>query len=242
MKRIIFSTFLSLIFITSFAQQNPNETMNSQFYQGLVKVSDSFQDCSNDHNLGNCVTIALIKAALAEFRTPDNIFKSISTKDNESEIVFLDGDRVTVNQADLQTVEELAGIRHITDAVFYDQALLLYASICKKVLLHKDEYNKLMSTRRNQKTCISSFENAVEYINSGYSTSDAYELLALKKLPVKIEDLSNTNAAIIWSHYHAVFCTNGLQDYFGTLKEVKNGVMRNARGKSSIKGAYKLTK
>jgi len=208
----------------------------SDFYQGSVVVSKETQKCLKDNVLGNCVTIALIKSALVEFGSIEKIFTSYAESKGTISCTFFDGLKLTVSKSEIKTVEKICGIKFKRKAKYYASAVKLYSIIAKRVLLRKDNYSK---------KCIHNFKNAVEYLNSGFPTKKAPELLALSKKKIKRKKIKKYKSVIIWSSAHAAYCSYGGQDVAGKRKKIKNilGVrwMKNLRGIGApVSGAYIL--
>lgn len=230
MSKIVGLLIVLLMFNAVNAQKNIDIIRG--FYQGLVVVSDDFQKCSKDNNLGNCATIALIKCALIEFETKENIFKSYKKENDVISCVFNDDVEVSINFSDIEIVKKLSGIKYDNSSSQYEDAIIVYALICKRVL-----------NNNNGTVCIKDFTNAVEYINSGYSTDGVHNLLGLKKKYVRIRDLVSYKSAIIWTGAHASYCTYGIQDILGNQHKVRFGTMKNPKGIGGvIRKGYVLLK
>ncbi len=234
MKKLIsLLLIITACYSSSFAQPGSmNQALITDFSQGLVKVSKEFQKCSGDHNLGNCATIALIKAALATFKTIDNVYSEFTRGEGGSyHMVFADGVIVDVSAAEVTMAKDLSGIKN-TGGKYYEDAIIMYASICKRILVQKEDPG-----------CVHNFKNAVEDINSGHSTSSVHELLGLKRKDIPVSSLATCPGAVIWCSAHAAYCSMGMQDLLGEKVPIKNGKkMRNLARYSKIKGAYILTK
>jgi len=228
--------FIALQSFASPAQEaGINNLLITDFHQGKVTTTDEFGKCIEDNVPGNCVAIALIKAALAEFKTVANIYKSYTVQNGIISIEFADGFKVTINQEEIDIVKNLAGIQHAANSVYYDSAVIIYASICKRVLLDNNIFIK-------KRSCIKNFANAVEYINWGYPTVNAYGLLGLKQQFLDIRKLSAEPNAIIWCTAHAAYCTYGNQDLLGQPIVLHNKRMRNLKRFDRKNKAYKLIK
>lgn len=226
--------FIHLVSLKGFSQPATfNEALITDFYQGKVIVSEGFQNCVNDHVLGNCVAVALIKTALGEFGTVSGIYKNYSEQNDLINIEFADGIKAEINKQEIEIVQRLSGITKADDSKFYDAAIIIYASICKRVLVQKNIYSA---------ACIRDFTSAVEYINSGFPTKDAHTLLGLKKVPLPVSDLQTTQAAIVWCSAHAAYCSYAKQDLLGSKIFLKKNKMMNLKRYSRISDAYRLTK
>lgn len=210
----------------------------SDFKQGTVIISNETKNCLQDYKNGNCVTIALIKAALVEFGSIENIFETYKTLDNETTVSFKSSLSITVNQEEIKLVEQISGIIPKENSIYYKSATKLFAIIAKRILYFNEQYSS---------SCIKSFKNAVEYLNSGYSTKSAHELLELKKVPIKIKHIKKKKSAIIYSNAHASYSSYGDQDIFGKSNRITQlgfvSWMKNPKGIGGvILGAYILNK
>ncbi len=224
-------TFLGL-WISNILSAQKNFDIITNFSQGFVEVSDSFQECNKDHELGNCAAIALIKCALIAFESKENIFNMYETKDDVISCTFHDEVQASVFAYEVDSVKKLSGIKGDPNNQDYNDAMIIYALICKRVLEHKNDI-----------CCIKNFVNAVEYVNSGYATADVHELLGLKKVPIDLDKLKDYKACIIWSNAHAAYCSFGQQDILGEKYKVRFRFMKNPIGIGGrIQGGYGLTK
>lgn len=233
LHRLFLFMFVLMTNFKAFSQPTLNEVLITDFYQGKVKVTPGFQRCVNDNELGNCVTVALIKTALAEFKTIESIYKSYTEKNGLIDIEFADGVKITIDRQEIEIVKQLSGIKKIIDSKYYESAMIIYTSICKRVLLQKNIYSG---------ACIQNFTNAVEYINCGFPTKSAHTLLGLRQVFLKARELETTPAAIIWCSAHAAYCSFGKQDLLGTVFLLDKRKMRNLVRKDRISNAYKLVK
>lgn len=231
MRIIITTAMLCWIFPLLAQNDSLGEELIGDFYQGLVKVEPDTKKCLNDYKLGNCVAIALIKCALAQFGSIENIFEDYEVIENGYAATFSDGQNVSLYDSEIQIVKEISGIRHKVSPKYYQSALILYGLICKKIFIEKQESSR----------CINSFKNAVEYINAGYPTKIAPQLLGLTGEAPK-NKIQSYKAVVIWSRAHAAFASNGIQDIAGKRFFITSGKMRNMRGKGKIRGAFILTK
>ena len=213
-----------------------DEEIISDFFQGTVIIREETKKCLKDYKNGNCVAIALIKAALVQFESIENIFSLYKEFDNQIKVTFKDSFEVSVNREEIDIVKKISGIEDKSNSVYYQTGIKLYAIICKRIYLSKEMY----STK-----CINSFLDAVEYLNSGYPTKKAYHLLALDRKRISPKKITSFKSVIIYSGAHASYCNYGYQDIMGTKNKIKNilGVrwMKNPRGiGGKVKGAYIL--
>ncbi|MFK7784866.1 MAG: hypothetical protein AB8B56_07115 [Crocinitomicaceae bacterium] len=206
------------------------------FYQGLVKIREETKKCLDDYKNGNCVTIALIKAALVQFGSIDKIFSEYSVGNEEVTVKFMDGITVSISNEEKGVVRDISGVKKKDNSEFYETGIELFAIIAKRVFLLKADFSE---------KCIHTFRDAVEYLNSGYPTKNAPKLLALDKQHVRKKSLNQYKSVIIYSSAHAAYCSYGNQDVAGRSNKVKRllGVswMKNLRGVGGkVKGAFIL--
>lgn len=231
-KNTLLIVVLILSYFSTIAQ---NSRLITEFKQTNVVVSKEFQQCSKDDDLGNCVAIALIKCALGQYGSLDSIYSKFSTNEEGLyQITFNDGIHIQLAADEIEVVRELSGIQPIGQSEYYKNALILYASICRRILNDKQTYDP--------RNCIQNFKNAVEYLNSGYPTKSAHKLLGMGKEVINVKELQQNENAIIWCSAHAAYASKGIQDLLGKETPLKNKKMRNLVRYSKIKGAYKLTK
>ncbi len=127
--------------------------------------------CYKARKEGNCVTIALVKAALGTFTTLNNIYKDFKIKGDSFFLKFNDNVSVAISKTEIDIVKNVSGIKPEVGTVYYDSAMIIYTSICKRIYLNKVKYPDTK--------CIFSFRNAVDYIDCGYGTDSAPELLGI---------------------------------------------------------------
>ncbi len=236
MKKIIVSSFLLLLFSISTKAQNNinNEEIISDFYQGTVIVSPEMAACTKDRVHGNCVSIAIVKAALVEFESIENVFKEYKVKGSVVYCTFQDDVSVNVSPEEIQLTKDLSGFVKTENAKYYEDGILLYALMCKRILVLKNQYAD---------KCLNDFQDAVEFLNTGFITENGNELLALKKDDVKKKQLKSKKSAVIWTRAHAAYCSYGMQDILGKKHKIKGKWMKNPRGWGGlISNAYTLTK
>ncbi|WP_298517498.1 hypothetical protein [uncultured Kordia sp.] len=208
----------------------------TDFYQTVVTIRPETKACLDDYKNGNCVTIALIKAALAQFGSIEDIFNKYEEDFESIQVTFRDGYVLTTTVNDFEIVRHISGIEKIKDSQYYETAIKLFAIIAKRIHLQKENYSE---------KCIHSFKHAVEYLNSGYPTGIAHKLLALDKKKIKIRKIKKYKSVIIRSGAHASYCSYGLQDIMGKAVKIKRmgffSWMKNPIGVGGvIKEAYIL--
>jgi hypothetical protein len=200
------------------AQNTPLPDLVTDFRQAGAHIDQAFKACSLDTLPGNCATIALIKAALAEFGTINVIFTTFQRDADSTRCIFRDGTRVAVGSGELATVRDSSGIaaaRVSGMSTFQQDAITMYALICKRMWVLRNDFTDHNGSKGK---CVKSYLNAVSLLNSGYPTRDAFRLLALDTVRItSFGRLATIRAAIIYSSSHAAFCSNNRQDRFGTV-------------------------
>lgn len=240
-----FTLLLSFTINALHAQSDVPRILVEDFYQAGVTVGEDFKKCTGDDKVGNCATIALIKASIAQFGSLNNIYQEIRfNPDSTIHFTFNDGVELDVTVEERRIAGKLGGFgrnRTTRSSIYRDSAIMMYASICKRILLEK---------LKDKSKCVTNFDKAVRFINSGYNTGNVYKLLGLDSIRVRFADIRNHEAVIAWCSAHAAYINNGTQDCFGHSKEirsVKRGrrqvyQMRNSVAFDDINGAYILTK
>lgn len=234
MKHLLFTLLISPLVIDAYSQETD---LISDFKQTVVTVSPQFQKCSDDKKLGNCVAIAVIKCALGQFKSIENVYDKFELVNGVYKLTFVDGLNVEVLQEEVDIVKQLSGIKPVGDSKFYEDALVIYASMCKRILLNCTDY-----TTDKECRCVISFTNAVEMLNSGFTTDEGNTLLGMQKEYIDIDGVTSESNAVIWCSAHAAYSSGGHQDLLGDRIPIVNGKMRNLARYSKIKGAYKLIK
>ena len=246
MKTIFIFLLLLASVLKSAAQEDLAKHLITDFGQTSVTVSDNFERCSNDHNQGNCATIALVKAAVAQFKTLKNIFKEFKQNGDSFYLKFNDDIEATISKQEIDIVKQYSGIANISNSVYYDSSMIVYTAICKRVLVAKNTLHR--SRGYNNPDCIVSFRDAVDYISSGYPTATVCELLGLKFKVLGVADIVSESALIINDSAHAAYCSNGIQDILGKEFSITENRMKNPRrsflwsSNGKITGVYKLLK
>lgn len=225
---------LAQLFINSKKKEDFYDSfkMIKDFSQGTVIVSDKVRNCRGNEVIGNCSVIALVKTALVQFQSMEAIFKKFEIKDSVVYAKFRDGVSVQLTKEEIDLTIGLAGLKVISNSEYDHTAIVLYALICKRVYSLKRKFSK---------KCIHSFQDAIEYINCGYDTSEVYKLLTLKKKDINPEKLEKYKAVVVWNNVHASYCTYGIQDILGQEYKIKHSWIKNPLGAgASIQGAYIL--
>ncbi len=228
MKRIILLLVVTIGLISRSAAQNARMDLITGFYQDEVLQDPQMATCLNDDTWGNCVTIATIKAAIATFGSVNKVYTSYQWQDDILHLTFRDGLQITLSRADTAQAHVAFGVlQGNTGWMHRDSAIIVYASICMRAFVRKDQYP--------QGNCMHSFHDALGFINAGYTTGNAGELLGLKLTRIRLHDLKQSKGAIIRSSAHAAFCTYGWQDIDGDPYKI-GGLywMKNPRGWGSV--------
>lgn len=231
--------------------QEISKQLVTAFGQSAVHISTVFESCTGDSKQGNCAAIALIKAAMGQYKTLNQIYSSFIIRGNTFDIKFNDGVEVTVSNSDVDTAKKYSGILKLDNAAYYDSAMIIFASICQRVIVNKpffkDRYLK-DKVGYNNTDCIKTFNDAVDYVDSGYPTVNVGDFLGLSLEPVSKSDLQTQPSLIINDRAHAAYCSYGIQDINGKSYKIKRGRMENPlRNFFGIKtgritGVYKLKK
>lgn len=208
MKKITLLFLLVIGLISSAAAQQARMDLITGFYQDEVLQDPQMATCLNDDTWGNCVTIATIKAAIATFGSVKQIYSAYEWQGDNLQLTFRDGFKVTLSRADTNQARLAFGVLQGNAGWMHrDSAVIVYASICMRAFARKDQYP--------QGSCMHSFHDALGFINAGYATDNAGELLGIKLVRIRLRDLKGSKAAIIRSSAHAAFCTYGWQDIDG---------------------------
>lgn len=190
MKRIvlILVTFIYLMF--TYGQQIDTKIFNA-FKQGNVDEG------------GNCVSIALIKAAYSKYGY-DNVFKSIDENNGTFTVTMRDDSVVIFSKDELNIVSGRANfkLKDSTDFSFKfkEFAEFCYTAMCKK-----------MQQLENYQT----LDSAIADLNNGYIAKYSNVLLGLKFKrikPKRANKIDNFEHLVIYNRYHAVYASNGFYD------------------------------
>lgn len=190
MKQILLATITSCLLSLSYGQQIDTKIFNA-FKQGNVNEG------------GNCVSIALIKAAYSKYGF-DNVFKKIDGNNGTFTVTMRDDSIVTITNDDLRIVSERANFK-LRDSTsfslkFREFAEFGFTAMCKKVQL-LENYQTL--------------DSAITDLNNGYTTKYSNVLLGLKfkKIkPKRANKIDHLQHLVIYNTYHAVFASNGYYD------------------------------
>jgi hypothetical protein len=228
---------LCLFSFILFAQNDSSRRAEliSDFYQSSVDVKPTFQNCDHANREGNCTSIALVKAALGEFKTLNNIYKEFKAQDDSFYFRFNDNIELSISKDEIELADNISGIKKDSKSIYYDSAMIIFTSICKRVFLNKGIYSK----------CIVTFRDAIDYIDCGFTADSAYTLLGLRKREVNKRYLSSEASAIIHCAHHTAYCSYGYQDNLGNKYKINKMLlwMKTPVGLGErILGAYMLIK
>lgn len=161
----------------------------------------------------NCVSIALIKAAIETFGI-DNIFQC--NKDNgHYSIVLRSGVKVEFTEEQLQRSIIVANFQKSRDQraekVQLYESIRGYAQICFAVMVAT--YLKLEGEHSL------TFEIALYKLNNGINSNIAAKYLGLEKHagPATIQS-PNYPSMIAWFRKHTIYMSQGLYDFYGSIK------------------------
>jgi hypothetical protein len=194
--KLLLSVALLLISNLVLAQPEKNILFNA-FKQGIVEVEAK--------KGGNCTSVAIIKAAIGVHGV-DSVFKI--EKKATTNVVTLKDER-TFEISDVEIAFASTKAKFIPgDTIIaevkkvYEYALLCFAVLCKseQQLNRKDK----------------SYEYVVDKVNTGYTTSEIYNLLGLKKIYLgdnpSYETLKQYKNVLVWNSAHAVYYSEGYYD------------------------------
>ncbi|AJR04936.1 hypothetical protein [Siansivirga zeaxanthinifaciens] len=183
--------FLTLISISIIQAQELDTKIFNAFKQGNVNEG------------GNCVSIALIKAAYSKYGHKD-IFKNVIKNDSIFKVTMRDDSLVTFSQSELELIASRANFK-LKDSTefsirFKEYAEFCYAAMCKK--------NQILEGYQT-------LDSAITDLNNGYPTKYSYKLLGLKFKKIKPHRAKRINKLkhlVVYNTYHAVYASNGYYD------------------------------
>lgn len=203
-----------------------------------TKIFNAFKQ-GNVNEGGNCVSIALIKAAYSKYGS-ENVFKNIQEVNETYKVTMRDDTVVTFTKDELKIVSERANFK-LKDSTefsikFKEFAEFCYTAMCKKVQI-LENYETL--------------DSAITDLNNGYTTKFSNVLLGLKfkklkpKRAIRIDQLEHL---VIYNTYHAVYASNGYYDECWNesgIERIKNLKWKRFGWKCawkmcSISGAYMI--
>lgn len=236
-KYFLLAAVIAITATKSSSQVISRQEMITDFFQTIVEKDEQMAKCLDDEVWGNCVVIALIKTALVEFGSVNNVYSSYRNTGDEIFITFNDGLQVTLTKEELKEAEQSAKFGREAGSKYFNDAIIVYASICKRVQVHKT------GVIEKYKKCVNTFRDGILFINSGFPTDNCGVLLGLKLVERKAGEQSSLNAAIIRTAAHTAYCSEGVQDINGNRHVIVNNKMKNPRGPSKrIKKVFTLAK
>lgn len=152
--------------------------------------------------VNNCVSIALIKAAIGTFGL-SNQYKVISSTDSNIIFKLRNDDTVILPLEEINySIASNYFIQKNSDKL--SMRIKAVADTCFAIMC-----------KREQQLLSNSFEIAVKRLNAGYKTSDIARLLGLKFELINtnaINKLSKQRHIIIYNFYHTAYSTAGFYD------------------------------
>lgn len=226
MKKIIL-LFLALACINLIQAQELDTKIFNAFKQGNVNEG------------GNCVSIALIKAAFSKYGYND-IFKNVLKDDSNYKVTMRDDTLVVFSQSELDLVASRANFK-LKDSTDFSMKFKKYAEFCYAAMCKK---NQILEGYQ-------SLDSAITDLNNGYTTKYSYKLLGLKYKnirPRRAKKINQLEHLVIYNTYHAVYASNGYYDECWNesgIEEIKNLKWKRFGWKCmwkmcSISGAYMI--
>ena len=239
MTRIIIATIiLSIETICCFGQITENDLFNA-YKQDLVKFQGTLSKLGGG---GNCASIALIKSAIGTFGI-NGVFKDVKSDSTTKTVtvVLRNDDVVSLSFDRLSNGKKYFAIKNIGNEKIHkdiaEYSRFCFAIMCRRQQL-KMGYDK------------SHFYRAVDRLNKGYSASEIYELLGLRKKEINDlthENLSKFKNIVLYNSPHAVYSSYGNYDEFfrGTVSGIEPLARLNyfhckTQNGCPIQGAYVL--
>lgn len=162
-----------------------------------VPNRDSLMTSIRQTSAGNCVSIALIQAAISVFGI-NNVFQSTDIANNGYFIKLKNGDTLSISKEELSIADSTAEIVYDTSFKYvYDYVILCYAVIIKN-RIKLDNY--------------ANFQVSCDKVAHGAWTPTAYYYLGLenyaecKKWFAKVDGLTGV---VAWKGNHTVYVNNG---------------------------------
>jgi len=184
-----------------------NLELIESFAQGTVKLPPPVG------SVGNCASIALIKAAIEIFGL-DNVFQHTKEGSNHT-VTFKNWKTVTFTDAELERSNLVAGFElNINDPAkvehytrIYQYAQLALCAMVKRVM----EIGEAGQGKGD-------FESALRALNDGANTPSLPEKLGLENYCLKKKWLRNANGKGLfgWFSGHTVYISQGVRDDYGS--------------------------
>lgn len=172
-----------------------------------VPNMDSLMTSIRQTSAGNCVSIALIQAAISVFGIND-VFQSTKMADNGYFIKIKNGDTMTISKGELSLADSTAEIGYDSSFKYvYDYAILCYAVIIKN-RIKLDNYPD--------------FQISCDKVAHGAWTPTAYYYLGLENYAECKQWFANVDGqtgVVAWKGNHAVYVNNG-KYYSHRVKEL----------------------
>jgi hypothetical protein len=167
-----------------------------------TKIFNAFKQASVTEG-GNCVSIALIKAAYSKYGD-NGIFKSVEKRTDVYTVVMRDNSIISFSQEELGIVTERANFK-LKDSTDFSIRFKEYAEFCYTAMCKK---NQILEGYKK-------FNMAITDLNNGYNTKFVNRLLGLKFKKIKPHRASKINKLehlVIYNTYHAVYASKGYYD------------------------------
>ena len=169
---------------------------------------------------GNCVSVASIKASLMAFQTKP-VFETIEVSNDNITIEMRDGFTENITSEDLILAKRLSEFKKV-NSLIYNHAILMFAAMAKRAQVEGNDGIDDMN-----------YAEALNSLNDGEDYKEGLKWLGLKEYIIygpnrKIayygkakRFLKKTKAGIGKSPKHAWFSSNGINDEYGTLSEIR---------------------
>lgn len=167
-----------------------------------TKIFNAFKQ-GNVKEGGNCVSIALIKAAYSKYGF-ERLFLKTSKNDDKYIVKMRDSITVSFSQSELNEVKSRASFK-LKDTTSFSKKFLDFANFCYAAMCKKNQILKKYKK----------FDEAIVDLNNGYDTKKSYSLLGLKfkKIsPHRASKLNKLKHIIIYNKYHAAYASDGFYD------------------------------
>ncbi len=176
---------------------------------------------------GNCSTVSAIKAMMQRYgKKETDIFKDVKETQNGYHITMKDGSEVDLTKQEMQEAERHAGFQG-NDPEMKKTAIMAYAASAKK------------AEEANHENSQGSFSKALDSLNNGELTKDAFIRLGMKDhiRQGTVSDLENGQLGIIEKDVagpgtaHSMVVVGGVEERWGNKGgRVKRGSMSGGGG------------
>jgi hypothetical protein len=166
--------------------------------------SDVMFTCFKQGNKGDCVSIALIKAAICVYGL-HGVFDEKQLNDTLTEVTLKNGKKYIVSQTEFGIADTAM---HIKLGKFGVPELMGYATKCFAVMA------KVKQGLDN----IATFEESINKLLKGASGHKSFYKLGLENKVVMLDRAPNYSkicGAVAWTKKHVLFVCNGYMDRYG---------------------------